>query len=363
MLAALLSLAIFQSMRSILRYFFIGVLYPLLIQYVCYYQFTTNYTTNAFSKESFSEMYNTSVYKSRVIGKELQLWTYERLNAIEKIRNLRNAGGNDLMLNKKRLTIMDPSSDPVFYFSYFVLAALFSVLTSLTLLFIFDQKKLFPQNQNLKDLATCFFILLIGLTQFVITPYDIPGYFFMAMGMLLFILFKMNGKGGYYAGLLATIAVATFNRETSLLILSFMAAIYYTEEGLSMAWIKKMIMPVIFFLVPYLLLKFVFQGGSEITEENKLAVNLDPRNSYALRGLAFGAFVFYFIFAVLNNSRNRYIIYFLLFSIPYIMIIHFVGVMIEYRLWMPVILGAIVLSYYNSKHHVKTTSTSPSSIG
>jgi hypothetical protein len=335
-------------MQKLLRYFFIGVLLPLLVQYVCYYQFTTNYTTNAFSKESFSRMYNTSVYKSRIIGKELQLWTYEQLNKIGKVQNIRNAAENDLMMNKKRLQFMDPSSDPVFYLSYFVLATVFTILTSLILLLIFDIRQLFPGDIKYYDLLVCFFILLTGLTQFVITPYDNPGYFFMAVAMLLFLKYFATGKSFYFIILLLTIAIATFNRETSLLILAFMAAVFYSEEGLQLSWIKKMILPVLFFVLPYLFLKFFFSGGTDLTEESKLSVNLDIRNSYAIRGLAFGAFLLYFMLYILNRNRKRLVLYFLIFSLPYLIIIHVVGVMIEYRLWMPVVLGAVVLSQFHS---------------
>ena len=333
-------------MSNLLRYFFIGILLPLLVQYVCYYQYTTNYTTLAFSKESFSEMYNSSVYKSRVIGKELHLFTYRQLDKIEKIRNLRNAPDTDLLLTKKRLQFMDPGADPVFYLTYFLLAALFSILTSLLLIKCFDLTRFFPQDRRTKDLIICFFILLTGLTQFVVTPYDNPGYFFMALGMYLFLKYLASGHLMYFISLLLTILIATFNRETSLLILSFMAAVYFSRDGFKWDWIRKMVLPVISFLIPFFYLKFIHNGGASITEESKLAVNLDITNSYALRGLAFGAFLLYFMLSVLNKNKSRTVLYFLIFSLPYIIIIHAVGVMIEYRLWMPVVLGALVLSLF-----------------
>ena len=38
------------------------------------------------------------------------------------------------------------------------------------------------------------------------------------------------------------------------------------------------------------------------------------------------------------------VLIFLVFALPYLAIIHAVGVMIEYRLWLPVIEAAIILS-------------------
>ena len=342
-------------MSKLLRYFFIGILLPVLVQYVCYYQFTTNYTTNAFSKESFTEMYNNSVYKSRIIGKELHLFTYQQLDKIERIRNLRNAADSDLLLTKKRLQFMDPTADPVFYLTYFLLATLFTILTSVLLLRIFDIKDFFPQDRQTKDLVICFFILLTGLTQFVVTPYDNPGYFFMALGSYLFLKFLSSGRKIYIFSVLGVIILATFNRETSLLLLSFIAAIYFAYEGFKISWIRRMILPVLCFVIPYLYLKLFYHGGASITEESKLAVNLDITNSYALRGMAFGAFLLYFIFSVQNKNKSKFVLYFLIFSLPYIIIIHAVGVMIEYRLWMPVLLGALVLSMLHVPMEKKET--------
>ncbi|MBA2744973.1 MAG: hypothetical protein H0U44_01995 [Flavisolibacter sp.] len=332
-------------MPKLLRYLFIGIVFPVLVQYVSYYQFTTNYTTNAFSEESFDRMYNTSVYKSRILGKELQTWTYHQLNSIEKFRNLRLADESNLMFSRSRLLHMDATADPVFYLSYFLLAALFSVLTALLLLKILDQEIFKLADQPGKDLAVMVFILFLGFTQFVVTPYDNPGYFFMAAGILFFLNYLNTRSSFALIALLITIAVATFNRETSLLILSFMAAVYCVRKGVQWNWVRQMILPVLCFLIPYLFLKFFYGGGAEITEASKLSVNLDIRNSYAIRGLAFGAFLLYFMLTTLNRNRNKLIPYFLLFSLPYIIIIHVVGVMIEYRLWLPVVLGAIVISF------------------
>jgi hypothetical protein len=333
-------------MQNILRLFFIGLLFPLLVQYVCYYQFTTNYTTNAFSEAGFNKMYNTSVYQARILGRELQEFTYKNLMKIEKFRGLKeNAGEDNFLFSSNRLQYMDPSADPVFYFSYFLLASVFTILAAILLLIILHGLKLSRGSPNSKDLAVCITIIFIGLTQFVVTPYDNPGYFFMALGMLFFLHNYSTGNRASYFLLLLTIAIATFNRETSLLILSFMAAVFFSREGWKISWIRKMIPAAVCFLLPYIFLKFGMGESSNITEESKLAVNLDIRNSYAIRGLAFGAFLLYFMLFTLNRQKSSLIKNFIIFSLPYLIIIHAVGVMIEYRLWVPVLLGAIVLSF------------------
>jgi hypothetical protein len=333
-------------MQKILRYLFLALLLPVLVQYVCYYQFTTNYTTNAFSEDGFSKMYNTSVYKTRVIGRELHLYTYRQLMKIDRFSQLKeNAGEENFLFNSNRLLYMDLTADPVFYFTYFLLASVFSVLIAFILIGILHGIQLSRGSPRSKDLAICIIILFIGLTQFVVTPYDNPGYFFMTLGMLLFLHHYSTGHSLSFFALLLIIVLATFNRETSLLILSFMAAVYFTREGWKIEWIKKMIPAALCFMIPYLFLKFGMGEPSNITEESKLAVNLDIRNTYAIRGLAFGAFLLYFMLITLNQNKTNFSRNFLLFSLPYLIIIHAVGVMIEYRLWMPVLLGAVVLSF------------------
>jgi hypothetical protein len=333
-------------MQKLSRYFFIGVFFPLIVQYVFYYQFTTNYTKDAFSEQGFKNIYDAKVYKSRQLGKRLHLWIYSKLSSIDKMKQLRADAANEKNpFNSKRLSNMDVAADPVFYFTYFLMAVFFTVLTALLLLYIFDDKDLFTLSNSQKELLVLFFVLIIGFTQFVITPYDTIGYFFEAAGIFFFLKYFKKKNIGYYLGLLLTIIVATINRETSLLIISFMAAVYFYLYSFKLKWIRELIVPALCFIIPYLVLKLAQTGDADFTDESKLAVNLDIRNSYAIRGLAFTAFVLYFILVTLNKNKTPLVKYFLFFALPYIIIIHAVGVMIEYRLWMPVIEGAIVLSY------------------
>lgn len=332
-------------MHKALRYLFIGALLPLLVHYVFYYQLTTNYTKDAFSETGFRKIYDTKVYKSRQLGKQLHLSLYRMLSSTSPMKTVQDKKNDESHpLNTKRLSIMDPEADPVFYLTYFLIAVIFTVLTAFILLFLLDDKTLFTASDHFKDLLVSFFIMLIGFTQFVVTPYDTIGYFFQAAGMLFFLKYLKTKSSIHLIALILTIAIATLNRETSLLILSFMAAVYFYIYRFDLSWIKKMILPVLAFLLPYLYLKLMQGGGSDFTDESKLAVNLDIRNTYAIRGFAFTAFVLYFILITINKFRTPLTKYFLVFALPYIVIIHAVGVMIEYRLWLPVIESAIVLS-------------------
>jgi len=326
-------------MQKILRYLFIGVLFPLLVQYVFYFQFTSNYTQDLFSEKSFTKFYGSQVYKSRQLGKQIHLWVYHRLASWDKMKNY---GSNSY--NRERLLHLDKNADVVFYLTYFFIAAFFSVLTSLLTLYLFDDKNLFPLTQNLKDLLVYFLVLLIGFTQFVVTPYDAIGYFFEALGMLLFLKYLRTKNLLLYIGLLITIVLATVNRETSLIILSFMTAIYFSQNGLKKDWIQQMILPVLCFAIPYLILKLLPGEESSFTNESQFSINFNITNPYSLMGLSFAAFVIYFMWN-LSVANRRLIKSFLFFSLPYIIIILIVGLLLEYRLWMPLLQGALVLAF------------------
>jgi hypothetical protein len=246
--------------------------------------------------------------------------------------------------NSERLLHLDKNADVIFYLTYFFIAAFFSVLTAILMLYLFDDKILFPFSQNLKDLLVCFFILLIGFTQFVVTPYDAIGYFFEALGMVLFLKYLRTKNLLVYLILLITIILATLNRETSLIILSFMAAIYFSRDGIRKEWLIKMILPALCFIIPYLILKFLPGEESNLTNESQLFINFNIRNPYSLMGLSFAAFAIYFMLN-LRNSNRRIIKSFLFFSLPYIIIILIVGLLLEYRLWIPLLQGALVLAF------------------
>lgn len=330
-------------MKKFLRYLLIGFVFPLLVQYVFYFQFTPNYTQDLFSEQSFTTFYNSHVYQTRKLGKELHLWTYHKLYKWEKMKNFRE---NEY--TSRRLKPLDPNADMVFYLTYFFISAFFSVLISLTLLYLFDDRLLFAIEIGHKDMAVCFFILLIGFTQFVVTPYDTLGYFFQSVGMMLFLKNLYRNNWMLLVLFLLVIVLATTNRETSLILLSFMAAIYYTVYGINLNWIKKMILPVVSFVIPYLWLKLQ-PGAGKFMDESQLSSNFNLLNPFAMMGFLFAVFIIFFIYHI-NRNKPLLIHSFLFFSLPYIFIIFVAGITQEFRLWMPLIEGALILSFLNLPH-------------
>ena len=285
-------------MTTLSRYLLFGLVLPFLIQYLIFYRFTPNYNVKVFSAESFTKEYSHGVFRYRLVGKHLQLWVYNQLSSVKKIREMKE---NPSYAN--RLNYLDPDVNETFYFSYFVTAVFFSVLTALCLLLIFDLRPLFQMTNPQKILYTSFLMLFIGITHFVITPYDTLSYFLLTFGMLVFLKFIQSGKFFFYPLLCGVIIFATLNRESSLVILSFMATVYWGKNNLfDFRWIKKMIVPAACFIITYAALRMYLPGDHAFSDGIFLWANLDVTKISSLTGVFFVLIILYIIFNLIALS-------------------------------------------------------------
>src|SRR3954463_1757047 len=145
----------------ILRYLVIGIILPFLIQYVFYFRFTGNYMINVFSEKGFSTFYGTNVFRYRVVGRNLHLWLYHKLQSNAKIKSLKENATYD-----KRLTALDDEANTTFYLTYFITATIFTIFTALALLYLFDTAQLYDMTDSRKIFTVSALLLLIGFTQF-----------------------------------------------------------------------------------------------------------------------------------------------------------------------------------------------------
>lgn len=329
----------------ILRYLVIGIILPFLIQYVFYFRFTGNYMINVFSEKGFSTFYGSNVFRYRVVGRSLHLWLYHKLEANPKIKSMKENASYD-----KRLTALDEEADNTFYLTYFITATVFTIFTALALLYLFDTAQLYEMTDSRKIFITSALLLLIGFTQFVITPYDNIGYFLLVSTGLLFVKFLQTRHWTWLVLLNVAIILSTLNRESALVSLSFMAAVYFSHYGFNLRWVRFMIVPVACYLLTWIGLRLYFNDGGPgmATEGLKFWRNLDIRQASNLMGFLFAIVTFYFVLNIADKPMNRKLVWnFLLMASPYILMIPVIGIMIELRLWMPIIVGAVLLSQLN----------------
>ena len=331
--------------KVLLRYLVIGIILPFFIQYVFYYRFTGNYMINVFSEKGFTTFYGSNVFRYRVVGRSLHLWLYHKLESNAKIKSLKENTTYD-----KRLTALDDEADNTFYLTYFITAAVFTIFTALALLYLFDTAQLYDMPDSRKVFIVSALLLLIGFTQFVITPYDNIGYFLLVVTGLLFVKFLQTRHWAFMVLLNAAIILSTLNRESALVSLSFMAAIYFSYYGFNLRWVRFMIVPVACYLLTWVGLRLYFNDGGPgmVTEGLKVWRNLDIRQASNMMGFIFAIITFYFVLNITDKAVNRKLIWnFLLMASPYILMIPVIGIMIEVRLWMPIILGSALLSQLN----------------
>jgi hypothetical protein len=285
------------------------------------------------------------VFRYRVVGRSLHLWLYHKLESNDKVKNIKENPRYD-----KRLTAVDSDADSVFYLTYFIVAFVFTMLTALALLYLFDTAKLYEITDSRKIFITSALVLLIGFTQFVITPYDTIGYFLLVATGLFFIKYLQTRNWLYLVVLNGAIIISTLNRESALISLSFMAAIYFSYYGFNLRWLRFMLVPVACYLLTWVGLRLYFShaGPGVVTEGLKFWRNLDVRKASNAMGFLFAIITFYFVLNIADKADNKKLIRnFILMASPYILMIPVIGIMIEVRLWMPIILGSVLLSQLN----------------
>ncbi len=335
-----------MSLSTVTRYLLIGIIFPFIMQYVAYYRFTGNYLPNVFSEKNFSEFYENSVFRYRILGRELQLWTYHQLKSRSFSKNI-----GEMEVYAKRLDVMDPKADKVFYFTYFIINALFTILVALGLLYLFDKKNLYHMNERQKIFATSFIIMIICITQFVVTPYDVPAYFFEILSLIVFLDYIRSNKWYAMLAFCTLLIIATLTRESSALIISFAAALYLTLHGFSWWWVKKLILPTLCFLATYTGLRLLYINEPvALAERFTLFQNLDIRHPASYAGILMAVIVFYMIMKSANGPMNKKLLTnYIVMTLPYVLALPFIGILIEFRLWVPLAIGAMVLVNLNLK--------------
>lgn len=333
------------SLHTILRYVVIGILLPFVVQYVFYFRYTSNYMPNTFSEKGFNYFYNRSVFRYRVLGRSLHLWVYHQLQKSEKIKTVKESP-----VYNKRLKALDQNADDTFYLTYFVMAAFFNILSSLALLYLFDSVPLFRMSRPKKIFITSATVLLIGFMQFTIAPYDNISYFLFIAASILFFRYLLKPQWFNLLPLCLCVIAYTLNHESALVSLSLMAGVCLTLYGFTMRVVRLIALPCLCYVLTWVGLRvFIPNDPSDIaTAGLKLWLNFDIKGLSSLIGILFACISFYFLLNIADNPTNKKLIRnFLLAASPYIIMIPLVGIMIELRLWMPVLLGSIVLSQLN----------------
>lgn len=296
-----------------------------------YFSFTNTYSSILLNFDTFSKQYGNGIYQYRFLSTFLLEWVYNIINSLPfEIR--------------MKTYLWDKTADPNMLFAFAVLNTFFTALTAATMILI-TELKCFIASESEKMLLVAVAVFGIAITQFIIVPYDCSSYFFLAVFVWLFLKYIENGKNSLLLPLILVIIISSLNRESSALSISFAAAVLLTKFGLR----KETFIPIMWFTFAYIAVYVglrLYYGSFSTNDGSLLKLNFTlTRNLF---GILFWGVFFTFSVLLANEIQNfRMILLFHLFSLPYILMCFYTGIMYEIRLYIPLFLGSLFLTKIN----------------
>ncbi|ROI14557.1 MULTISPECIES: hypothetical protein [Epilithonimonas] len=318
-----------ESLKANLFFKLIFVsLFAIIVNIFIYFAFGNVYSAPLFDIDSFKEQYESGVYQYRWLSTYLLIYIYDFLESLP-------------FRIKLKMDFWDKNAQPNMFFAYAFLNTFFLILSNIILLLI-TETKYFLANQSEKIFIITISTLSIGISQFVLVPYDCSSYFFLFAFVLVFLKYLENKKNILLLLLIIILVISTLNRESSALSLSFAAVILYQLFGLK----KESLIPIgyltISFLATYILVRFV-ADSFDVRNENFFLGNI--RETRSRFGILFWIVFFIFSLLVSNNKQTtKNILIFHLFSLPYIFMCFYTGALYEIRLYIPIFLSCLIFS-------------------
>jgi hypothetical protein len=244
--------------------------------------------------------------------------------------------------------IRDPTATNRFYYAYYLLNTFFLVLMAIVLALLLVPDRLLEASSGERVLLLFFLISLTCLTQFVVCPYDICGYF---LELATFYLFLRYYERSYRMTMLLVaglVILATINRESSALTVAFIVTLLLCRWGWTARFFWDSLLLGAVFLATYFGLRFFV--GPDVSPGEGTFPNIDFfHNNLTLPtdwlGILFWVLMLYLAMVIANTRRNRIAIAcFHVLCVPYAWQCLTVGILWELRLYMPILLGSVIMS-------------------
>lgn len=295
-----------------------AVLLPVCAGFVVHYGYLTNYTTVTFSEEGFREQYENDVYSYRPLSREFLLLLHDWFD--RKVHAL------DRLLLPHRLLDLDEQADATFYHMYAWTRIVGLVLFSSFLWLLLGLRR-FALSLRGRIAAVGGFLLLLALSMFVVTPYDVWSWASIIASFLL--LLSEEQRHRWLLPLL--LFLATMNHESSILILAVLGTVLWEEGGMHALRSPLLWLSVLAFVLPYFGVRLLTDGWAVhsrvLFPDNILAA---PAAGVAISAL-FIVSLTSLAFAV-SSSSERLVVYTTL-ALPWIAGVLLFGILWELRLW------------------------------
>lgn len=293
-----------------------------------YFSFGNIYSSKILNYADFQAQFKSGIYQYRKLSGYFLMGIYDFLSSL------------NIDYHIFKLKFYDPESDPKMYLSFYILNTFFLMLTAVLMVFI-TEKKNFVATSSEKILLIAICIFTIGISQFVLVPYDVSSYFLILIFFWFLLKYLEQNSAKNLIILVAILAISTVNRESSALSISLAATLLYAKIGIRKESIFPVLILGIIFFAIYLGMRFS-QGTFTTNDGNLFLHNFtDFKN---LLGILFWAvfFVFALILAKDKQSRNLILLFHFL-SIPYIAMCFYAGIIYEIRLYVPLFLGSLLI--------------------
>ena len=314
---------------NLLSKVFFAVLLAFTVNSFVYFGFANIYSSSILNDQSFQAQFHSGIYQYRILSAYFVVWIYDFLSTF------------NIDFQVFKLKFLNSSSEPQMYLSFYILNTIFIMLSAAMMVFITESKS-FIATHSEKILITAAAIFSIGLSQFVVVPYDVSSYFFLLVFFFFLLKYLEEQSVSRLVILGVIILISTFNRESSALSLSLAATLLYSRFGLKKKSIVSVAVLGLVFIGVYFGLRLMSEYFTT-NDGNLLAQNFtEPKN---ILGLLF--WVVFFVFTLMlakDKKAAKHILFFHLFSFPYLILCFYTGILYEIRLYIPLLLTSLLLS-------------------
>ncbi|MBD8083561.1 glycosyltransferase family 39 protein [Chryseobacterium caseinilyticum] len=308
---------------------------PFLLFFMAYYGFESSYVKLKTMERAPDFMFS-SVYAYRVIPNFLTVHITTFLTDF-------------INSNLISLKPFIAKNGTVFYHSIFLINLVFFLGSSVVLNKILKfEPNLFASDPRLRKLLHLLGVFLMVIVQYVPTNCDSIAVFFFLAGIFFSLKYSKSRQSRDLFILVGIIFISTFVRETACLNIAFFAALFFDYRKFSIknfAFYKEITAVILAFVIPYIGLRMIIPQEGAVAEGFYLVQNFS--SPFNLAGLVFGTVVLYFIYQLCGVAERNTFKNFIILSVPYLGMITFVGLFWETRLWLPLLLGVLVISSQN----------------
>ncbi|MGL6038086.1 MAG: hypothetical protein ACRC0E_04240 [Soonwooa sp.] len=331
-------------LKGSLNYFLIVIVFPFLLLFMTYYGFESSYVKIKHLEQPPDFIFS-SVYAYRIIPNYVSV----------EMNNVLHFVVENYLMDLKPILVKNGS---IYYHSIFLTNTLFFAISFIVLeriINVVSEGSRFKSQKNL--LLFIIAVFLTCMTQYVPTNGDSIALAFFLTGVYFSLKFKEQQKFLYVILTAIVIFVSTFVRETACLNIAFFAALFVDFKNLktlNKSLIVNVLILVFSFIIPYVLLRTMIVK-QETTFFEGVYLKQNFTSPFNLLGLLYGLVGVWLLNKFVDIKERRNVFFnFLIFSIPYLLMVVLVGLFWETRLFLPILIIVVIFAI-NSKSDLTLT--------